>query len=840
VEKVNVKKAVKLIGILVAMVVTVPLFALPAQAATPVGTAQLVNGGTTVLSGDTNNAFTIRVTNTGGLQGASVNEVQVLAPISGFTLVDAVAPSGWQVTWNQSTGRVFFTGSTIGSGNGVQANPSADFLIHANVLRQAADTSRNWSVLLSSDGGDSFGPATTTGNGLTTAIKVLKVVGVTLTAPAGVTDNTVTENQAVTVQETVQNAGSAALSVTPSLSSGDISPNPATAPAAQSIPSTGQATFTFSNVTFGAKPSDGHKASLAGGATAPGANALGSSSSQITIMSKAAFNYVPNSLQPKDVVPGHAYQFQLSVSKTGDVGGTLSSATLQFGPGFSAALDPSTVTTIGQGNGTYLLKFATTTVATTIPDGNYTPSLTLAGTDENSAAIAATPGITDQLNLDRLAPVVSPTLTPPASNVQGATPAASNGKSNTLGGSITDGSGNAACANCTITGAFVREFNAGGGTVKDDPVTVTNSGGTMSGTFSTTFNTATTAIQLFVTAADKAGNSTQGVSATVPVDQIDPALSSALTGGGPGTSDTTRIDVFLTELVTTKAMLPSDWNVLNHTVTNAAPAAPQTLAGFDHVILTLSANQPLGGDETPSVQYSPSQATRASDRVALPLDNKAVTAADGIVPGLPTITSVSGHSKQADGYYTNDTQPKFAIGSVADGETVKVYRDNDGNGVVSSGDTLLGQATATGSTATVTSSNLGTIDQTFQFLVVALDTAGNIGQAASDTLHLDFTVPTISTASASGGVITLTFSEAVLGANHAADWYASGSTAGAAYNFGIGSISGSGISRAATISDANYSSSSSTLTSVTYDVQSEAGRFADAAGNPLSNFTKSL
>jgi hypothetical protein len=767
--------------------------------------------------------------------------VQVLVPISGFTIADVVPPSGWTATWNQATGRVFFSGSTIGNGNGIQAAPSALFTINANVLRQAADATRGWSVLLSNDGGSSFSSATASATGtLTSAIKVLKVVSVTVTAPAGAADGDVTEGQSVSVQEVVQNAGSGALSVTPSLSSADISPNPATPPAAQTIASASQATYTFNNVTFGSKPANGHKAVLAGGATAPGANALGASSQQITIMGQAVFSYVANSLQPRDVVPGSAYAFQLSVSKTGDVAVPTLAATLNIGPTnqFSANLASVNPASVAGGNATYALTFASTTVPLSIPDGNYTPTLTITGSDQNGFGINTQPGVLNQVNLDRLAPVVTPTITPPASRVAGAAPAATNGKSNTLGGSISDGG--TACSGCAVSGAFIRELNASGGTVKDDPVTVTNSGGTISGTFTTTFDPSTTAMQLYVTATDSAGNPTQGISTPpTPVDTIAPAVSSARTGGG--TSDASRIDVFLTERVATAAMLPSDWNVLNHTVTNAVAAAPDTTTGFDHVVLTV-ANPTLAGDETPTVQYSPSDATRASDRVAIALPNKGVTAADGIIPALPTITDVSGHGRQTDGYYTNATQPVFTIGSVSDGQTVRVYRDSNGNGAIDAGEPQLGQATATGTTATVTSSSLGTIDQTFQFLVRTTDTANNVGPTAADQLHLDFTVPTALSATASGNTITVAFSEPLAyGREAAADWYASGATEGAAYNFGIGSVSGSGPSRALTIQDANFSATTSTLSSVAYDFQGTVvQRYTDAAGNVLSNFTKSV
>lgn len=833
----NVKKVGRILGILVALAVTIPLLALPAQAATPVGTAQLVNGGTQVLSGDTNNAFTIRVTNTGGFQGTDVNNIQILVPISGFTVVDATGPNGWTPSWNVSTGRVFFRDGSLAHATPIQAAGTGDFLIHANVLRQAADTTRNWSVLLSNDGGQSYGTAATAGSGLTTAIKVLKVTGVTITGPAGAADGDVTGGQAVTVQETIQNAGSTALTVTPSLSSPDINPNPATAPAAQSIPAVSQATFTFSNVTFGQKPSDGHKAVLSGGGTAANnaATAIGGASPQITIQSPASFTYSGGSLQPRDIVPGHPYQFSLTLNKTGDVAMSTLNATLSFANGaFSAALSQISGQ-VAAGNGSYTLTFASTNVPLTISDGSYTPALALSGTDSNGMAVSATPAISNTINLDHLAPVVNPTVTPPATTVTGATPAATNNKSNAIGGDIRDGSGNALCGACTITGAFVREYNAAGGTIKDDPVTATNSGGNLGGSFTiANFDPATTSLKLFVTAADAAGNSTQGVSGAIPVDTKAPRLVTALTGGGAGTSDATRIDVYLSELVKSSALLPSDWNVPSHTVTAVQPAAPQTATGYDHVILTVS--PALGGDETPAVQYTPGPATRAQDRVMINLADGAVNSTDGIVPGIPSITTVGGHSRQSDGYYTNATQPVFAIGSVSDGQTVRIYRKNSGTA-----DTLLGQATATGSTANVASSSLGTIDQTFQFYAVAIDTAGNIGAPKEDTLHLDFTVPQVLSATATGGTVNMAFTEDLtFGGNMAADWFVSGTTSGAAYNYGVGSVTGTGAARSAAIQDANFSTTDSTLTVVHYDVQNETNRYTDAAGNPLSNFGKTI
>ena len=830
----NGKRMLRSFATVLAAAVIVGLVGVPAQAAAPSGTGSITVG-RDILAGTTDFGFQLQVNNTDPpVVGNTVNFVSVLVP-SGMTLVDGTA-QGWTRDVRGTSNRVLFSGGSIAPGG------STAFTVFADVSRPAADAAKRWSISISSDGGttaSSITPSDTAGNALTSNIRVLKVLSVKLISPTAVLDNTVTENQSNAVaQEVVQNAGSAALTVHPTLSVQNGSTSQQTPDTA--IASTGGTQAFNFGVTFGTKAAAATVA-LAGGASSTGATAMGASSDPIQIQSGVTLSYNSGSLTPQFAIPGHAYGFALGVTKGGDVDLTsvnLTNTKLTFASGaFSASLaSPSSLA-----SGSNQLQFASTTVPTSISDGGYSPSLTVVGTDSNGAPVAVSPTVGDKISLDSTAPVATPSISVPASKVNGENAAASNGKTINFGGTINDNG--TSCGSCVLTGSFLQEYTGGtaSGTI---PVTLTNSSGTISGSYGANYDAGVTAIALVTTVADLAGNSIQASSPLVDVDNVAPFISTdgALTHtGGPNHSDNTRIDVAFSEPVATNApMSAADWHCDGHNIIQAAQNSSKTPANSNFTSVTLTVNPAIAPDEQPSCQYKPQDANRAQDRVGFSIANTTFAVADGILPPAPNVDSVAGLSPAGDGkFYTNQSSPTFSISNTNAGNTVTLYRDN-GDGTFNASDASIGSAQVpSGTTVSIQSASLGTANGPVLIFVQGVDGAGNKGNVGTVNLVLDFVPPALSSFSQNGTTITLTFSEPLrFGRNAAADFVVYHRNADGTFDgFQLGSVAGSGATRTLTINDSSFATGTS-IDRVQYDYAGPIGsRYQDNAGNDLVNFT---
>lgn len=837
------KALAKSLGVMTTLALTLTVLAAPVSAATPSGTAEIRAAHRTNLAGTTDAPFEITVRNgltSGTSLSPNVNAIIIVPPPGRYTPVSIATPEGWTSTLTSEGLFLLETEeSTIGPGG------SAVFTVTANVSRPSVDVSRRWRVYLSSDGGQTNAEAEpTTPGALDTTIRVLQVTGVTLTAPAGVVDNSATQQQTADVRVDVFNAGSGTLDVTADLFVDPNDPdNSTTADTSCSATPTSVLAQTAASFACTATFGNPGELTLIGDASATGADGLAASSPLITVMSKVALTYNAQSLQPTDVSPGNAYTFRLSVDKDGQVAATIDQAntTLTFGPNgeFQASLAEPATFPPGDNN-TVLLEFVPTTVPTTIPDSNapvggYTPSLVVTGTDENDLGFEISPSIGDKISVDSLGPDLELSFTPPPSRVEGADPAASNGQTQDLGGTVEDRG--SLCRTCPIVSSVLRQYNSAGQPISPDiSVEISNNGGTLSGSYSGDYDPNARSVELVVTASDLAGNPTTEASNRVDVDNILPNLVSARSGGADG-RDRTRIVAILDERVAVSAaMSPSDWAVAGHRVVAAEPQPSSR--GFNRVQLTV--DPPLGRNEVTSLTYQPSAATRAFDRVGLEVVNTTLTVADGIIPQLPEVDLIGGLPRQDGQFWINDDTPDVTVSQVDPGDTVSIYQDNNGNGQIDEGtDTLKSSCPVfAGNSVTCTLSSFGTVNQTVTLLLRSHDANSNQGPTAVEALTLDFVPPAITAAELSGDDIVVTFNDVLTdlrGRNHTFDWVVRADDGGEPVKFPPQSVSGSRDSRTLH-GNGDWSQAGVTVTDVVYDYNGPEGdRYADRAGNDLPN-----
>jgi len=801
---------------------------IPASA-TPVGTATLTSG-LDILAGSTDAPFTLQVRNTGTqVIGESVNFVSILVP-NGLTVVDG-SSSGWTRDVRQASNRVLFSGGSIAPGS------NANFTVFADVARPAADSVKRWSISISSDAGNTAssvnpidGP---TGTALNTTVRVLQVLSAQLSGPSQAVDNTVTSGQNnTTAQTVVQNAGSAALVVHPTLAVGGGGSTTQNTVDTSIAPNGGTQSFNF-GVTFGSAGTT----MLSAGASATGASALGANSPSITVQSPAALSYTSSSLTPKYAIPGRSYGFALGLTKSGtaDVTFTAASSRLTFGSGaYSAAL----VSPTSPATGANQFQFASATVPAALSDGNYQPNVSLSGVDSNGWPVTITPQVTDNITLDSSIPLANLSITLPASKVAGENPAASNGKQVTFSGTVTDGG--STCGTCIVSGTVLQQYSNGtpGATI---PVTLTNNNGTLSGSYSGNYANGVDSIALVATVSDLAGNAGPSASSLAAVDNVAPFLATYATGG-PNHSDTSRIDITFSEPVATNApMSAADWKCDNHNIVAAQQNSSKQLANTNFTSVTLTANPAVGQDERPACHYAPNDNNRALDRTGSTNPNTDFAAADGILPPAPTIDSVAGLAAASDGkFYTNQSAPAFVVSNTAAGNTVTLYRDSNNNGSFDSGDAQIGTASVpTGNTVTIQSQSLGTANGPVTIFVRGIDGAGNAGAIGAITVVLDFVPPTVASFSATGSSVTVTFSEPLrFGRNAFSDWVVyHRNSDGTFTGFQLGSVSGSGTTRTLTINDSGFTTGT-TIDRIQYDFAGAVGqRYQDNAGNDLVNFT---
>jgi len=142
---------------------------------------------------------------------------------------------------------------------------------------------------------------------------------------------------------------------------------------------------------------------VAGEDTLRADSAEGSASGLITLIlqSPASLAYTEETLSPNTVSPGTVQEFELVIVNNGGAGVTLHDTTsLSFGDGltqFSTTL--SAIYLIGGDGGADTIRFLPDTIPNEMPEGSYTPTLDIYGTDSNDAPFRQVILLTDNNRL---------------------------------------------------------------------------------------------------------------------------------------------------------------------------------------------------------------------------------------------------------------------------------------------------------------------------------------------------------------------------------------------------------------------------------------------------------
>ncbi|MBW3663283.1 MAG: hypothetical protein KY469_09315 [Actinobacteria bacterium] len=845
-------------ALILALVLGLALYALPAYAAVPRGTASITTA-RTLLAGDTGQDFTLQVCNPDpGAESQTVHYVSVFPPPDMLTNLSASGPFGWNSQILAGGARVLFYGGTLLPGQ------CGNFTLTADITRPATDQTREWGVSASNDGISFtfYGPATE--GATTTVFKVLKVVSIAVTAPVRAADGTVTAGQTVTTQLQVLNRSSNnALEVTPTIR--DTGPDATTSSCPVTTLNNGPDAQTITCSTTFATAAAGDTVQLVGDATATGVDAFDAQTGNIRIQAPVLLQYVTGSLNPRVIVPNGTtdWQFRATFKNLGVAAAeqlvTSGSHLRVGGASLTNLQSPETIPptpSSGGGSGGTQLTFVPVKVS--LADGTYQTVFRALGIDSNDLPISVDLTL-DELVLDSDVPAINNlALNPPASLVKGEDAAAGSGRPVTFSGAVVTNSG--PCADCTITQAFVNEYAPDGTLFEQHALQTSGSGrqisvdnsGNISGSATLTYTAPNDLLKLQVRVVRLSVLSAEVESPGTLLDTIAPRSDTATTVGfaGDGETDNTIILHLSERVAFPQGMSPADWNVQDNLVADAVLQDSKDINTNDDGtiigdIVELTLQKGLEEDERPALQYQPPTVRpRAFDRVDLKLQSNQIVAADGIIPRVPVIATVAGKALQNDtedgsqkAFFTNDATPEIRITSVAVGHEVTLYEGNVGGDVLASGEVQQpppGQSPSITFTPTFTET-----DQRLTIVAQAVDPGLNPGGAINEILDLDFTAPTIVGAAKGDGTdITVSLNEPVtVGRNSALDWTVTANGGQDALN--VGSVTGSWASRVLTIDDFRYDPATTTLSKVFYEFFEaggpSGGRYFDRAGNAFPN-----
>lgn len=775
-----------------------------------------------IAAGTAAGVFTVTVTHPSPVPVLAdpIDFVVVALPAGLVQAIGATGPAGW-------SGVVLDDGRTVEfSGGELPGAGTAPFVVTANVARPVADATGRWRALTSTDGGSNLVTALPADEGaLDTMVGVLALTGLHVVDD----DARVTEGQqGVEVRATVTNAGSGNLVVTTELDAGSLAVSPAADTA--TVPAR-----TASDVLFTLVAGEPDTVDLSAATSAPRA-AGGKATTSLTVVKQLAVAY-DDLLSPDVVVPGGEPSFRVGVTTSGDVSVTLDPAlsSLSF-PGTGIVAGLASPTTFAVPAGDRLLSFAPTLVPLGTGGGSYTGKVHLVGTDENGKPVDLIVVVEDQVLVDIDGSAVTPVLTAPPPLV-GDQAALTDGAKATFGGEVADPG--AACASCTVTGAYLSQFDALGqpiGEALSVAVTVNAQGRLAGSSTIARFEPTAATVELVVTAVDAAGRSGSGTSAPVPVDNVAPVITTVRTGGpNPAAPDANRLDAIFSEpavlldpLGESMPIVPVDFSCEGHAVVGAELERDQR-----SVHLTLAT--PVGPDDAPGCSYRPA-GQRLQDRVGLVVTDASIDGTDGIAPGAPTVEGVDGREAVDGVYATNRSSPVVTVADVAAGHHVEIFEDADSDGQIGDSDPPIGSATASGSAVAVALDDLGTNDRELTILVRATDGAGNVGVPSAHDLELDFTPPTLTAASVAVPTVTVTVSEELAsGTDEARDWRVLGRDGSADMLFFVTAVAREGVTITLTIEE-GYDPKVH-LVAVRHAKRNETTRYADRAGNALLDAT---
>ena len=849
-------------ALLATLALVLSLTAMPAHAAPPRGTAAVTAvesfAPDAVFAGTAGQVFTITVTNANNLMllADPVDYINI-TPTEDFTIVAAEGPGDWTATIYDGGETVDFAGDTLGMGE------SVDFTITTNVGRPEGDISFPWNVQAANDGQGldftTYDPEDS--DALSPYIRVLQVIDNNITGPALVTDGDATEGQDVQGETILANLGSGTLEVTPSLSSSNAT-TPTLAPITLGPGIQDTVTWT---ATLGDPGTARITADAVGDTTSsagwPSSDApVSKSTDDLTVLDAADLSYIDDTLSPQVVGSATATSINVTLDLE-NLGGVLvdpiDSAASQVSitiAGQTLTADLSSPTAIAAGE-TSKFTFSGLAVPAALA-GEESPVVTIAGTDQNGMSVSESIPLPDTIEFDPVAPVLELVADLPTTMVNGEADAATTGTPFDVTGTVTDdGSG---CGDCPVTATLV-EFPSNAET----PIELSNDGsGNLSATVDHSFAPSTTSAKVIGTAADGADNSTaesQADTGSFPVDLVAPSELSAVTGGPDG-QDLRRIDITIDERTAFPQVLKeADFEVEGNVVTgvsfidsrginsNDATMQGNTDPLGDTIILTLG--EDLSEDETPLVVFTTRGINEPPyDRVGLNLDGFEIQAADGLIPGLPSIDEIGGLGEYDDPndesgprFYTNQDTPTVLVSAVDMGHQVTIYEDVNEDGAIDGGDRAVGSATAVQSgDLEVQLDSLGLTERSLTLLSRATDGQDNVGLTAQDGLTVDLTAPEFGALSTDAATreIGVTFTETLRdGRNGSTDWRAFVTKLGRDIPLSIDDVTGEYGSRTLVISD-NEDQWDGTVNRLRYTFKGSDGeRFIDRAGNLLGDFS---
>jgi hypothetical protein len=850
-----------------------------------------------ILAGTANKEFQITVSHRAG---APVNAVIVGTPPGGYVLTEGRAP-GWQALII-SDREVLFTGGSI------PIQSSATFSMFASVPRTAQDLTSRWVAQVSSDGGITSADAGPSETGaMDTTIRVLQVTSLGITAPGGATDNSITGAQNnVDVVCNVNNVGSGLLSTTARLASRDGRFDSADSSAASVAPGATQSfTFRLQNVDD-VTSNSGDRATCS--ASAPGASTGPFTKNfDLTVQPRALFDYVATSLSPKMAAPTASPIFSVRVNKhqNGNVSltgsdqspaVTLATATTDFklsgGPcniGPSSLGAPTTVDAGRRDN--VLLQFAPLLIPLGTQDGDCNVVINVGGTDANGAivSIRPLPNTLDTVRIDAAIPIVTNALSGPQSRCCNADPAVKNGDTLNIAGAVTDRNPATGqqepCGTCQVVRSELIQYNQedGSGTEVGPriPVTISNTGGTLSGSFAGAYAAATQSVRHAIVMKDEAGNlSAESLSPPFDVDNIAPFITGAVATAAPTVANADlqrQLRATFSEPVDNfdrpvDGVCPGlDWRADANSVLSCSRDP-----NFLGTGLLVANRLPEDGPDLGTLSYFPQTPLSFHDRVGIAIrTGDGATILDKIPPAAPVLSKVGGKSADSDGkFYTSASSTPFELTNppassplgdtpaVKAGYTVQLWRENGlQEGLQAGGtnsDAQIGSAVAQGPTVTITPSALPS-DACAQTGVAStvyarsLDTASPANPTADNRVRafqvvVDTVAPTLLTAGASVDRINVGFGgtaptgcsagsggpESVVGRDAAFDWQVQDD---AQNLLNRSRVEGTGSSRDVVMNDGRYSMA--TVASIRYRfVGIPADRYRDRAGNTVADNTK--
>lgn len=505
---------------------------------------------------------------------------------------------------------------------------SQNFTVTSTVPTPGADLSKNWAVEVSRQDGQNLSNAP--GN-LTTVVRVLRVPTLELTGPTkAVGTAKVTGNQTgITVDCTVENIGSAALDVTPSLTAPGFTITGS--PTASSVPAGGgTATYQFEMTANSVSSQTSRLLECnANGTNAEGTattTSLNNRQLTIPVQPPAVFDYVkvvrPPTFSPRALAPESGAAFLATIRKNPstspgvDLEGAATKLIFKDGetPVHEIALGTALDVPAG-GLSALVLTFGPTALPATMTPGQYDVSLEIVGEDKNGAPVSFVPVTTfdETLTIDAGIPLIeNPGIigVPKPSNFSNNATvtgdegydeienAARKGTAIPVSGSVLDGldsdsgepapcaggpsSGELQPGECRVVATTLFQYSDYEGTIPiegsiDCPSVSINSSGNFTGSCPTgSLNPETKAVRLTITVEDAVGLEATGFSSRLQVDQEIPGIASAVTArytDGSGAERQNRLVVTFNECVSRQgggagALVSNanDWTVTDNQV----------------------------------------------------------------------------------------------------------------------------------------------------------------------------------------------------------------------------------------------------------------------------------